>query len=59
MKEIGQTRKNTSYLLKILVIMLAPTLGERAWNAQNVLTHVVVPIASVIDFFVVCCLTFS
>ena len=43
----------------VFVIVLAPTLGERAWNAQNVLTHVVVPIASVIDFFVVCCLTFS
>lgn len=31
--------------------MLAPTLGERAWNVQNVLTHVVVPIASVIDLY--------
>ncbi len=37
----------------VFVIVLAPTLGERAWSAHNVLTHVIVPIASVIDFFVV------
>lgn len=37
----------------VFVIVLAPTLGERAWNPHNVLTHVIVPIASVIDFFVV------
>ena len=37
----------------VFVIVLAPTLGERAWNAHNVLTHVAVPIAIVIDFFVV------
>lgn len=33
--------------------MLAPTLGEDAWNIQNILTHVVVPVFSVVDFFVV------
>lgn len=34
--------------------VLAPTLGAQAWNLQNILTHVVVPIAAVADFFVVC-----
>ncbi len=33
--------------------VLAPTLGAYAWNLQNTLTHVVVPVAAVIDFFVV------
>lgn len=33
--------------------VLAPTLGKNAWNIQNILTHVVVPVAAVIDFFVV------
>lgn len=37
----------------VFCFVLAPTLGQAAWNAQNVLTHVVVPIASVVDFFVV------
>ncbi|MBE5958383.1 MAG: hypothetical protein E7254_05925 [Lachnospiraceae bacterium] len=37
----------------VFVVVLAPTLGENAWNLQNVLTHVVVPIASVVDFFIV------
>jgi hypothetical protein len=32
---------------------LAPTLGNAAWNLQNILTHVVVPVAAIIDFFVV------
>lgn len=32
--------------------VLAPTLGSQAWNLQNVLTHVVVPVAAVVDFFV-------
>jgi len=32
--------------------VLAPTLGSAAWNLQNTLTHVVVPVAAVIDFFV-------
>lgn len=34
--------------------VLAPTLGAQARNLQNILTHVVVPIAAVADFFVVC-----
>ena len=33
--------------------MLAPTLGSGAWVLSNVLTHVVVPLASIIDFFIV------
>ena len=32
--------------------VLAPTLGKYAWRPQHVLTHVVVPIAAVADFFV-------
>ena len=32
--------------------MLAPTLGRFAWALNNVLTHVVVPIAAVLDLFV-------
>ncbi len=37
----------------VFCFVLAPTLGEHAWNLQNILTHVVVPIAAVLDFFVV------
>lgn len=37
----------------VFCFVLAPTLGEDAWNIQNILTHVVVPVFSVIDFFVV------
>lgn len=33
--------------------VLAPTLGAGAWNIQNTLTHLVVPVAAVIDFFVI------
>lgn len=36
----------------VFTFMLAPTLGEKAWNLRNILTHVVVPIASIADFFV-------
>lgn len=32
--------------------VLAPTLGADAWNIQNTLTHLVVPVVAVIDFFV-------
>ena len=34
----------------VFCIILAPTLGDRAWNVQNILTHVIVPAASVADF---------
>ena len=36
----------------VFCFILAPVLGPRAWNLQNVLTHVVVPVAAVLDFFV-------
>ena len=32
--------------------VLAPTLGANAWNIQNTLTHLVVPVTAVADFFV-------
>ncbi len=37
----------------VFCFMLAPTLGDRAWNIQNVLTHIVVPVAAIADFFLV------
>ncbi|SCY72514.1 hypothetical protein SAMN02910292_02660 [Lachnospiraceae bacterium XBB2008] len=37
----------------VFVTMLAPILGSEAWNIQNTLTHAVVPVAAVADFFVV------
>ena len=36
----------------VFCFILAPTLGDHAWNVQNILTHVVVPVGSIIDFFV-------
>ena len=36
----------------VFVVVLAPTLGIKAWNFQNILTHVVVPAAAIADFFV-------
>lgn len=36
----------------VFYFVLAPTLGNGAWNIQNILTHVVVPVAGVLDFFV-------
>ncbi len=36
----------------VFTFVLAPTLGDLAWNVQNVLTHVVVPAAAIVDFFV-------
>ncbi len=36
----------------VFCFVLAPTLGRYAWNLQNILTHVVVPIVSVADYFV-------
>ena len=35
----------------VFIFVLAPTLGDRAWNIHNVLTHVVVPVIYVVDFF--------
>lgn len=36
----------------VFAVLLAPILGKAAWNFQNTLTHVVVPAAAVVDFFV-------
>lgn len=36
----------------VFAVMLAPLLGSAAWNVQNTLTHVIVPLAAVADFFV-------
>ena len=36
----------------VFCFVLAPTMGNAAWNMQNILTHVVVPLFSVADFFV-------
>lgn len=36
----------------VFTFVLAPTLGKYAWNVQNVLTHLVVPLASIADYFI-------
>ena len=36
----------------VFVVLLTPVLGDKAWNIQNTLTHVVVPAAAIADFFV-------
>lgn len=36
----------------VFCFVLAPTMSGSAWNIQNILTHVVVPVVCVIDFFV-------
>ena len=36
----------------VFCFVLAPTMGKAAWNLQNILTHVVVPLFSVADYFV-------
>ena len=36
----------------VFAVMLAPLLGQAAWNVQNTLTHLVAPLAAVADFFV-------
>ena len=36
----------------VFCFVLAPTMGKYAWNLQNTLTHVVVPLAAIADFFV-------
>ncbi len=61
----GSNISNTWYVIKfvgtvsitltgvVFVVLLAPILGPYAWNIQNTLTHAVVPVVAVIDFFVV------
>jgi len=36
----------------VFTFVLAPTMGGHAWNVQNILTHVIVPVCAVADFFV-------
>ena len=36
----------------VFAVLLAPLLGDAAWNAQNTLTHLVVPVAAAADYFV-------
>ena len=36
----------------VFCFILTPTLTMEAWTIQNILTHVVVPAASILDFFV-------
>ena len=35
----------------VFCFVLAPTMQHGAWSIQNILTHVVVPIAGIMDFF--------
>ena len=37
----------------VFAALLAPILGERAWSVPNTLTHLIVPLTAVADFFVV------
>ena len=37
----------------VFSFILAPTIGSSAWGVANILTHVVVPVFAVIDFFVI------
>ena len=37
----------------VFTFVLAPTMGAEAWNGANILTHVIVPISAIADFFVV------
>ena len=36
----------------VFAVLLAPLLGRAAWSIPNTLTHLVVPVAAVADFFV-------
>jgi hypothetical protein len=36
----------------VFCFVLAPVFGPSAWNPQNLLTHVIVPLAAIADFFV-------
>ena len=36
----------------VFCFVLAPTMGNAAWTPANLLTHVIVPVCSVADFFV-------
>ena len=34
--------------------LLAPLLGDHAWTLHNTLTHLIVPVVSVLDYYVIC-----
>ena len=36
----------------VFAVLLAPILGEASWSVPNTLTHLIVPLAAVADFFV-------
>ena len=38
----------------VYCFVLAPTANNDAWSIKNVLTHVIVPISAIADFFVAC-----
>ena len=38
----------------VFAVLLAPLPGKAAWSLPNTLTHLVVPVAAVADFFVAC-----
>lgn len=38
----------------VFCVVLAPTLQGGAWTLPNILTHVIVPAVSVIDYYVIC-----
>lgn len=37
----------------VFAVFLAPIIGEDAWNAQNTVTHLVVPVLAVLDFILI------
>lgn len=37
----------------VFSFVLAPTMGKAAWSIPNTLTHAIVPVAAVLDFFAV------
>ena len=37
----------------VFAVMLAPLMGNKAWSLTNTLTHLVVPLAAIADFFAV------
>lgn len=65
LQTIGKTAGRVGQIIKLMgtvsitltgivfCFVLAPTMGAAAWNAANILTHVIVPIAAVLDFFAV------
>ena len=38
----------------VFCVILAPAMQRNAWTLSSILTHVIVPSCSIIDFFVVC-----